>query len=73
MWVLNWEDVVIMNSNTFVCELSKENQNKIKEVVKLYLVKEGYNDEEIKESISNAMEDRLCILQDIIDIKQFLS
>lgn len=61
-----------MNTNTFICELSKENQDKIKELLTLYLVKEGYSDDEIKDTILNVMDNRLCMLEDSINIEQFL-
>jgi len=62
-----------MNSNTFICELSKQNQSKIKELVSNYLIKEDYDDDKITETISNVMSGRLWVLEEIIDIKPFLT
>lgn len=61
----------MMNANSFVCELSKENQEKIKNSVKEYLIKEGYNKDYIEETVINAMEGRLWNVEEIVDIKQF--
>ncbi|MCB2354715.1 hypothetical protein [Clostridium estertheticum] len=61
-----------MNSNTFVCLLSQEKQDKIKELVTLYAIKEGYGADEIEKMIVSVMENRLWNIEDIIDIKQFL-
>ncbi|MBU3144635.1 hypothetical protein [Clostridium sp. CF012] len=61
-----------MNSNTFVCLLSQEKQDKIKELVTSYAIKEGYGADEIEKMIVSVMENRLWNIEDIIDIKQFL-
>ncbi|MBY7043762.1 hypothetical protein FDB14_17440 [Clostridium botulinum] len=59
-----------MNSNIFICELSKENQDKIKKSVLKYLIKEGYNINQIKETLTSVMENRLWLVEEIIDINQ---
>ncbi|WP_027633454.1 hypothetical protein [Clostridium hydrogeniformans] len=62
-----------MNSNIFICELSKENQSKIQQLVTEYLSKEGYEKKVIQRTIENVMSGRLWIIQEIVDINQFLS
>lgn len=59
-----------MNSNIFICELSKENQDKIKKSILKYLIKEGYNINQIKETLTSVMENRLWLVEEIIDINQ---
>ncbi|HBJ1645854.1 TPA: hypothetical protein LA462_000307 [Clostridium botulinum] len=61
-----------MKSSIFICQLSNENQNKIREVVKSYLIKEGYNNKQTNEILSNVMDDRLCNIEEIVNIQQFL-
>ncbi|NFN06128.1 hypothetical protein FDB50_15595 [Clostridium botulinum] len=61
-----------MKSSIFICQLSNENQNKIREVVKSFLIKEGYNNKQTNEILSNVMDDRLCNIEEIVDIQQFL-
>lgn len=61
-----------MNSNEFIYALSKENQEKIKRLITDYLVKEGYDDDKIKETLGNVMSERLWVISDIIDIEPFL-
>ncbi len=61
-----------MKSSIFICQLSNENQNKIREVVKSYLIKEGYNNKQTNEILSNVMNDRLCNIEEIVNIQQFL-
>lgn len=61
-----------MNANEFIYALSKENQEKIKRLVTDYLVKEGYDDDKIKETLENVMSERLWVISDIIDIEPFL-
>jgi len=60
-----------IDSNSFVCQLSIENQNKVKKLVSEYLVKEGYNQKEIDETIENVMNDRLWNIEEAIDITPF--
>lgn len=62
-----------VNSNTFVCQLSEDNQEKIKQQVSKYLLNEGYGKDKIKEVISNVMDDRLWNIELIMDIKQFMN
>ncbi|NFI02410.1 hypothetical protein FDB15_17445 [Clostridium botulinum] len=59
-----------MNSNIFICELSKENQDKIKKSILKYLIKEGYDINQIKETLTSVMENRLWLVEEIIDINQ---
>lgn len=61
-----------MNSNIFVCELSKDNQDKIKSLVHKYLNEEGYDEESIQEIIENVMLERLWNIEEIINIEPFL-
>lgn len=62
-----------INANSFICLLSEDKQEKIRQLVSEYLIAEGYGHDKIKEVISNVMDDRLWILQDVIDIKQFMT
>lgn len=57
-----------MNSNTFVCQLSKENQKRIKKTAVKFFIKKGFSREEIKELINSIMENRLWNIEDIMDI-----
>jgi hypothetical protein len=61
-----------MNSNIFICELSKENQKKVTELLRAYFIKEGFDKEEIEQLIINAMENRLWVLSEVIDIDPFI-
>lgn len=62
-----------MNTTIFIAQLNDEKQEKIKKLIIEVLTEEGYQAEEIKEIVSNAMNDRLCNLEDFIDITPFLS
>ncbi|BAO04946.1 uncharacterized protein CBO05P1_227 [Clostridium botulinum B str. Osaka05] len=50
-----------MDTNIFICQLSKKVQNKIKRLVIEYLKKEGYFTDE---NLNNIMDGRLVDLQD---------
>ena len=60
-----------MNTTIFVNELSNENQEKIKKMVIYFLTKENYELSKIEEIVSNVMDDRLCNLENFIDITLF--
>lgn len=57
-----------MNSNIFISQLPKETQLKIKNLISIYLTKEGFNDLEKYRIIKNVMNDRLTLIDDIVDI-----
>lgn len=57
-----------MNSNIFISQLPKEKQLKIKNLISIYLTKEGFNDLEKYRIIKNVMSDRLTLIDDIVDI-----
>lgn len=62
-----------MDTNIFICQLSNRQQEKIKNIVIKYCIKQGYDEEETKEMIINVMEDRLCLLEEIeVDTVGFL-
>jgi hypothetical protein len=60
-------------TSIFICQLSQSKQNIIKAQVSSYLTSQGYTSHERKEIIENVMSDRLVLLEDYIDIKQFLN
>jgi ribosomal protein S13 len=62
-----------MSANTFVAQLSKEKQEKIKQIVIEYLTIEGYDNDKIEETIENVMDDRLWNIEQIIDINLFIT
>ena len=59
------------NANSFVCELTKENQEKIQKAVRSFMIKEGYENDYVEETVISAMENRLWNIEEIMDIKQF--
>jgi len=63
---------IYRSSTVFICQLSKDKQEKIKELVSEYCKKEGFDDKKIQDILDNVMDDRLLNIENIIDIKQFL-
>lgn len=61
-----------MNTTIFIAELSNENQEKIKKMIIEFLTTEGYENKKIQEIIENVMNERLCDLEEFIDIEPFL-
>lgn len=61
-----------MKTTIFIAELSNENQEKIKKMIIEFLTTEGYENEKIREIIENVMNERLCNLEEFIDIEPFL-
>ena len=59
-----------MNTNIFICQLSDNQQQYIKEKIYNYLVKEDYDKQYINECITNVMGDRLVNIEDIISINK---
>ena len=59
-----------MNTNIFICQLSDNQQQYIKEKIYNYLVKEGYDKNYINECITNVMDDRLVNIEDIVNINE---
>ncbi len=57
-----------MNSNIFVCQLSKKNQNKIRKLITKHFTEEGYTHSEIKDIIESVMENRLWNIEEVINI-----
>lgn len=61
-----------MNNNIFICQLPKEKQNKIKHLLSCYLHDEGFSEKESDNIIKNVMDDKLSIIENVIDIEEFL-
>lgn len=61
-----------MNTSLFICQLSKQNQEKIRKKIIKFLKDEEYEDTEIKEISNNAMDGRLCDIEEFIKITQFI-
>lgn len=61
-----------MGTTIFICQLPKQKQKQIRIMCNSYLKIEGYNEEEIREIIDNVMDERLCLLENILDVNQFL-
>ncbi|WP_288326116.1 hypothetical protein [uncultured Clostridium sp.] len=61
-----------MKTTIFIAELSNENQEKIKKMIIEFLTTEGYENKKIQEIIENVMNERLCNLEEFIDIEPFL-
>lgn len=61
-----------MKTNLFICQLSKQNQEKIKQGIINFLKDEGYEDSEIKEISNNTMDGRLSDIEEFINIEPFI-
>ena len=61
-----------MDSSIFICELTQVKQNKVKKLVKRYLVSEGFDNDKVDEIIENVMSDRLVNIEEVVDINPFL-
>lgn len=61
-----------MKTTIFIAELSNDNQEKIKKMIIEFLTTEGYENKKIQEIIENVMNERLCNLEEFIDIEPFL-
>lgn len=61
-----------MKTSLFICQLSKQNQEKIKQGITNFLKDEGYEDSEIKEISNNTMDGRLSDIEEFINIEPFI-
>lgn len=61
-----------MKTSLFICQLSKQNQEKIKQGIINFLKDEGYEDSEIKEISNNTMDGRLSDIEEFINIEPFI-
>ena len=61
-----------LTKTTYICKLSEQTQNEIKKHILQFLGKEGYTKEEQKEIIKNAMNGRLCDIEENIDITKYI-
>ncbi|MBQ3422314.1 MAG: hypothetical protein IJH34_11755 [Romboutsia sp.] len=61
-----------MKTSLFICQLSKQNQEKIKNEIINFLNNEGYGETEIKEISNSAMDGRLCDIEEFINIEPFI-
>lgn len=63
----------MVKSTVFVSELSQKQVLKIKKLVSLYCLSQGFDKSKSKEIINNIMSDRLCLLEEIgIDTDKIL-
>ena len=53
------ESINVIANKTYVCELPQQNQNIIKERIKNKLAKEGYNNQDITNFLSDAMNSKM--------------
>ena len=60
----------MLNTNIFICQLSIAQQQQIKDA--LMNCKELENEDNKIEIIENAMDDRICLLEDFIDLTQIV-
>lgn len=61
-----------MKASLFICQLSKQNQEKIRNEIINFLKNEGYNDTEIEEISNNAIDSRLSDIEEFINITPFI-
>lgn len=61
-----------MKASLFICQLSKQNQEKIKNEIINFLKNEGYEDTEIEEISNNVMDSRLSDIEEFINITPFI-
>ena len=60
------------NSNTFICLLSEEHQTEIRIKLTKYFWNQGYSLIEVTEFVENAMDNRLWMIEDVVNIKKYL-
>lgn len=61
-----------MKASLFICQLSKQNQEKIRNEIINFLKNEGYKDTEIEEISNNVMDSRLSDIEEFINITPFI-
>lgn len=61
-----------MKTSLFICQLSKQNQEKIRNEIINFLKNEGYEDTEIEEISNNVMDSRLSDIEEFINITPFI-
>jgi DNA-directed RNA polymerase specialized sigma54-like protein len=61
-----------MKASLFICQLSKQNQEKIRNEIINFLKNEGYEDTEIEEISNNVMDSRLSDIEEFINIGPFI-
>lgn len=61
-----------MSSTVFICILPQSVQEQIRQEIFQFLLREGYTMAKIKEITENAMDGRLCDLEDNINIRKYL-
>lgn len=61
-----------MKNTIFICELSMDKQEEIKDKVRSYFKNNGYTEIEINEICTNVMDDRLVNVEEILDIEPYL-
>ena len=60
----------MIDNRLYVCQLSDELQEWIRTSVEQVLIQEGYNDVERAEIMENAMSERLCNVEHVLDMKE---
>lgn len=61
-----------MNTTIFICQLPTELKEEVKKRINAFLDEEGYEGEEAEEILENAMNGRLCDLEDCIKISDLI-
>lgn len=64
--------VTMINRTMQIFVLDQDVKNRIQERLIVALEGLGYEDEELDEYVENGMDGRLCDLEDVIDIDEFL-
>lgn len=62
----------MMNKTMQIFVLDQDIKNCIQERLTIALERLGYEGEELDEYVSNGMDGRLCDLEEVIDINEFL-
>ena len=62
----------MISTKTFICQLSKPAQRKIKKRVYNFLYNYGYRGEALRNAVNNAMCGRLCDLSENININDII-
>jgi hypothetical protein len=60
----------MISTTIFICLLSEKQQELVKEKIKKFQV--NINSQNLEENIKNAMDGRLCDLEDNIDIEELI-
>jgi len=62
-----------LNSGIYVCQLSLEKQEKIREALTVAFQNEGMQEDKIVEKVQCGLDSRLCDLSDTISINEYLN